>query len=660
MDIRDSEDEMTPRIFLVEDDEMFVKLLAVRLKQGGYELVGNAASGEDALQQVEILHPDLVLMDMGLTGRLDGIDTAERVRVGCGIPVIFLTASDDQADLQRAKHTEPFGYLTKPFRQQDLVSAIEIALYKSQIEHKLKQREAWLATTLRCVGDGMIVTDASGHIVFINEIAKRIFCIREAEIIGRKFSDIVALKSKLTGTIVGDLVQLAIMQGGTMDIGKDLSIVGSLQGEANLEGEISLSEVEGAIAGSVFTFRDTTIRQHEEEQHRHGLRKRAVNQLTAAFSTELKHVREIALASAQQVLDEVNAGQPIQAAVETMRMQGLDAMSRVLHQLSVLQRKDLPCPQAIDLNALIAEAVRDLRLDIPSAVTLVTTLSPELGQVLVDAPQLKQAIITLILYLRDSIQSAGKISIVSRTCGLELRGRTTQARKYIRFTIACASTAIGIGHAVDNEVSELASGTTALSGKLDLRLFTAYGVIADARGSINNQMRAGQGMAFDIVLPETLDRKDQQFIVPTIDNQADTLAVLVIEKDSNIRNLLITGLDANGFEALGAHNSQEALEWIDLYAAPVALLVAELNMEEMSGVSLAERMIIRHPELRAVFIVDRPVDSVLSEHWKHRGSRFIERPFRLEELLAVVNEMLVPGSSKRLRPDSKSFGCLTQ
>jgi CheY-like chemotaxis protein len=105
---------------LVKDDKLFVKLLTVRLKQSGYELVGDAPSREEALQQVELLRPDLVLMDMGLSGRLDGIDTAERIRVGCGIPVIFLTANDDQDDLQRAKHTEPFAYFTKPLRQQDL------------------------------------------------------------------------------------------------------------------------------------------------------------------------------------------------------------------------------------------------------------------------------------------------------------------------------------------------------------------------------------------------------------------------------------------------------------------------------------------------------------------------------------------------------------
>jgi CheY-like chemotaxis protein len=165
---------MNPTVFVVGNDEFFAKFLAVSLRGGGYTLAGVAPSGEEALHQIRALPPDLVLMDMSLSGKLDGVDTAEYIRTENGLPLIFLTANDDQSLLHRAKYTNPFGYLAKPFRQQDLVSAIEIALHRHRIEHKLKQREAWLATTLRCAGEGMIVTDSTGHIQLINEIAKRI------------------------------------------------------------------------------------------------------------------------------------------------------------------------------------------------------------------------------------------------------------------------------------------------------------------------------------------------------------------------------------------------------------------------------------------------------------------------------------------------------
>jgi PAS domain S-box-containing protein len=649
-----------PRIFAVEDDEFFVKVLTIGLKKGGYELAGVVASGEEAIQQAKNVQPDLVLMDMGLSGTLDGIDTAEQIRTVYGIPVIFLTSSDDQDLLHRAKYVEPFAYLAKPFRQQDLVSAIEIALYKHEVEKKLKQREAWLATTLRCVGDGMIVTDGVGRIEFINEIAKRIFGIKEIEVVGRPFADIVTLKSRLTDSPAGDLVQLAVLQGGTMDIGKDLRVASSLQGDVDLEGEISLSEVQGAIVGSVFTFRDTTIRQHEEEQHRQGLRKRAVTQLAGAVATDLKHLQKSILSSVQQVLDQATVGQPIHRSVEAMKTRCADAMSRVLRQLAVLQRKEVPLPQSFDLNALIIETHRGLRLDIPTEVELVAQLSPGLGNVFADRNHLKQAITSLTLYLRDSLPEGGRILTATRNCGLELRGRAIPANKYIRLVIGSTGAAIRNEQTDENELSDPLSDVTSLSEDLDVRLFTVYGAIADSRGSISTKRTRGQRLTFEIVLQQSSDRSEQLPTAPEVVPQSEAPAVLLVEKDNDIRDLVLTALDGTGFEALGARDASEALDWIDLYAAPVALLVTELNMPEISGVSLAERMILRHPHMRAVFIVDRTVDPALCEEWKTRGASFLERPFRLDDLLEVINGILAPKRSSNVQRESKGISCLAQ
>jgi two-component system cell cycle sensor histidine kinase/response regulator CckA len=628
---------MKPTVFVVEDDEFFAKFLAVSLRAGGYALAGVAPSGEEALQQIRMLQPHLVLMDMSLSGRLDGVDTAKHLRTEYGLPVIFLTASDDQSLLHRAKYTEPFGYLAKPFRQQDLVSAIEIALYRHRIERKLKQREAWLATTLRCAGDGMIVTDAAGHIELINEIAKRIFDIR-AEVIGRKFSEVVCLKSRSTGAPAGDLVQLAILQGSTMDIGNDLSVAGALQ-EAEIEGEISLSEVAGSVVGTVFTFRDSTVRHHQEEQHRQELRKRAVSRLAEALSNELTQLQQTTIESIQGLLDLIEAGQPMLPGVETMKAKYVNASSRVLHQLSVLQQREPAFPQALDLNALLTGIYHDLRLDMPTGVELTAQLSPILGRVVADPANIRQAIISVILYLRDALAGRGKISISTQACGLELRGRSTRVDRYIRLTITGTNASPSTEHVGANGTFEPFSGVNASAEKLDLRLFAVQGIIADSRGSISAQANPGHGLAFEIVLPQGANPSEQQSAAPTLESQLAP-AVLLIEKDNDIRDLVLTELDRSGFEALGARDAQEALEWVDLYAAPIALLITELDMPGMSGPALAESMSVRHSHLRAVFIGHGTVSPALREQWTKRGCRFLERPFRLDDLLVIVSEML--------------------
>src|SRR5262245_26953479 len=119
-----------PAIFIVEDEAIVAADLTGKLRQLGYAVSGATARGEDAVGLVCDRRPDLVLMDIRLAGRMDGIEAADQIRTQCGLPVIYLTAHSDNAILQRAKLTEPFGYITKPFEERELRTQIEMALHK--------------------------------------------------------------------------------------------------------------------------------------------------------------------------------------------------------------------------------------------------------------------------------------------------------------------------------------------------------------------------------------------------------------------------------------------------------------------------------------------------------------------------------------------------
>ncbi len=127
----------TARILIVEDERIVAEDLRETLGALGYEVVGIVPSGEAAIEQAAAHHPDLVLMDIMLRGNLNGIDAAQHVRDRLDIPVVYLTAYADDATLARAKVTEPFGYLIKPFEERELLTAIEMALYKHAMEKKL-------------------------------------------------------------------------------------------------------------------------------------------------------------------------------------------------------------------------------------------------------------------------------------------------------------------------------------------------------------------------------------------------------------------------------------------------------------------------------------------------------------------------------------------
>ena len=126
------------RILVVEDEWLVSQGIKETLQDLGYEVAGPASSGEEALEIAETRRPDLVLMDILLKGGMDGIEAAECLRRRFDLPVIFLTAYADSQTLGRAKVTEPYGYLLKPFENRELHSAIEIALYKFQAEKRLQ------------------------------------------------------------------------------------------------------------------------------------------------------------------------------------------------------------------------------------------------------------------------------------------------------------------------------------------------------------------------------------------------------------------------------------------------------------------------------------------------------------------------------------------
>jgi signal transduction histidine kinase len=139
---------MTPaNILVVEDEAASVMEIRCSLEELGYTVVGIASTGEKALQKAADSVPDLVMMDVRLDGVMNGITAAEKLRERFGVPIIYLTAYVDEDTLLRARTTEPFGYLLKPFEDRLLYTTIEMALYKHQIEQQLRQYAADLEHT---------------------------------------------------------------------------------------------------------------------------------------------------------------------------------------------------------------------------------------------------------------------------------------------------------------------------------------------------------------------------------------------------------------------------------------------------------------------------------------------------------------------------------
>jgi len=129
-------------VLVVEDESIVSKDIQHSLKKLGYNVVGSASTGEKAIDLALDIKPDVVLMDIMLKGDLTGIDAASKIRETLNIPVVYLTAYADEATLSKAKVSEPYGYIIKPFKEIDIHTSIEMAIYKHAKEKEvLKERD---------------------------------------------------------------------------------------------------------------------------------------------------------------------------------------------------------------------------------------------------------------------------------------------------------------------------------------------------------------------------------------------------------------------------------------------------------------------------------------------------------------------------------------
>ncbi|WP_088894918.1 response regulator [Leptolyngbya ohadii] len=182
------------KILVVEDERAIARDLKESLEHLGYCVPAIASSSAEAIALAEIWHPDLILMDIVLEdSERDGIETAQEIRDQFRVPVVYLTAHATTTILERAKATDPFGYLLKPFREKDLWVAIETALKRHRLERALHEREEWLSHILSSMGDGVIVFDTESRIRFINPVAESLTGWTETEAIDQPIQHIFHL-----------------------------------------------------------------------------------------------------------------------------------------------------------------------------------------------------------------------------------------------------------------------------------------------------------------------------------------------------------------------------------------------------------------------------------------------------------------------------------
>ncbi len=189
------------KILIVEDEGITAHEIQNKIEEWGYDVVGVVSSGEEAVKTALDIKPNLILMDIVLKEKLNGIEAAKIIKKSHDVPVIYLTAYGDEKTLRKAKFTIPQAYLLKPFEENELKFAVEMALYKHEMEMKLKRSEENYRTLAENANDIIFIINLEDRIEFVNNYAAKLLGLKPDELLGKPrknlFPTVISEKQRL-------------------------------------------------------------------------------------------------------------------------------------------------------------------------------------------------------------------------------------------------------------------------------------------------------------------------------------------------------------------------------------------------------------------------------------------------------------------------------
>ena len=261
-------EETTRKTILVVEDEIVIAMdLQANLIAMGYDVPEIILSGEEAIERALELKPDLVLMDIHLSGDLDGISVAAMITQQLDIPVVYLTAYADEATLQRASLTGPFGYIVKPSEARELRANIEIALYKHRLEKTIKENRRWFLAILNSISEGIAACDIEGLIKFMNPVAEMLTGWSQDEAIGRSPAEVFRFMDELTHQILNDPLLRALEGDNTAPTAENVVLITGEETVTPVAHNVaSIYNDQGSPEGAVMVVRDKTEQRQLEAQ----------------------------------------------------------------------------------------------------------------------------------------------------------------------------------------------------------------------------------------------------------------------------------------------------------------------------------------------------------------------------------------------------------
>jgi len=404
------------KIMIVDDDRQHIALLTTTLQRLNYEVVGTANTGKQSIEKVKSVNPDVVLMDIFMDGKYDGINAADRLRDIVQIPVIFLTALTDEMVISKALDTIPYGYILKPFRIEDLKAAIEVSLIRFNYEQKLKtyqkkieESEALFRGIYNNHQSGYFQLDHDFKITMLNPYMLQMLNYKsEKEIIGENIFDLFFAEQH-----EGKSFQKHLKQSGEVHLSeaewitKDNRIIQVLLNVKQVNDENDNDHFHIGFA------RDITQYKQLEYQLRHAQKMEIIGTLSSLIAHELNNQLTNVLGYADLCRMTLNKTDKQYKYIQSIQHKAREAAGTVRHLLK-FSRKQNPYIEELNLDQFINTKIDLFSQIVGSKIKVSADLSCPEVLINTDAKLFEQVLMNLIINAKDAIADSGKITLRSK------------------------------------------------------------------------------------------------------------------------------------------------------------------------------------------------------------------------------------------------------
>ncbi len=483
------------KILVVEDERIVAKDIQNSLKMLGYDVPAIASSGEEAIEKAKEVRPDIVLMDIVLKGDIDGIEAAKHINSKFKIPVIYLTAYEDTETLDRAKVTDPLGYILKPFEERDLHTSLEMALYKNKMQRMLTESEERYRRLVELSPDGIAVV-IDNRIYYINKAGAELIGETKIEKLhGRSVTDFL---DKKTYEMLYERFSKANKHCKQSFIETQLKNVNGLPFDVEIAAIPFPRESETAAQ---IIFRDISVRKKSEEALKHAYielketqealinseKLAALGRFAAGVAHEIRNPLANISASAQLLMNNYQVSDEMRRYLEVI-LRNTDTANQIIKELlDFTSTKEISLAKENINNVIISICDLIKSRCIASNIHLIKDIK-EVPDTYINFKKLEQAMLNFASNAIEAMPGGGKLTF-----------RNYYDIKPNEIVIQIADTGHGIEEANIDKVFE--PFFTTKDNGTGLGMSLAYHIIKAHKGKLHLESEKDKGTTINISIP---------------------------------------------------------------------------------------------------------------------------------------------------------------